>query len=69
MQGKILPDDGFHIKSITFNNQGFSGNTATGFPSGTAVTSGFSNPFSTTMNMQANSTSSFTIVGTIEKMP
>ena len=67
--GKILPDDGFHIKSITFNNQGFSGNRATGFPSGTAVTSGFSNPFSTTMNMQANSTSSFTIVGTIKKMP
>lgn len=68
--GKILSQNNdFQIKSITFNNQGFSGNTAAGFPSGTAVTSGFSNPFSTTMNMQANSTSSFTIVGTIKKMP
>jgi uncharacterized repeat protein (TIGR01451 family) len=67
--GKILPDDGFHIKSITFNNQGNSGNTAIGFPSGTAVTSGLSNPFGSTLNMQANSTSSFTIVGTINNMP
>lgn len=68
--GKTLsPVNDFQIKSITFNNQGFTGNTAAGFPNGTPVTTGFSNPFATTLNMAKNSTASFTIVGTIKTMP
>lgn len=68
--GNILsPVNDFQIKSITFNNQGTINNTAEGFTSGIAVTSGFTNPFATTLNVAKNSTASFTIVGTIKNIP
>ncbi len=59
----------FEISSITFNNHGFTGNTAAGYTSGTPVTSGFTNPFSVTLAMEKNSQSSFTIVGKVKTMP
>ena len=56
----------FAISSITFSNKGNSGSTATGFTSGTAKISGFTNPFNTTMKLAANASASFTIVGTVK---
>jgi uncharacterized repeat protein (TIGR01451 family) len=64
----VLGSD-FNINSITFNNNGTSGTTASGFTSGTAKTGGFVNPWTTTLNMVANSTASFTIVGTVLNQP
>jgi len=64
----VLGSD-FNINSITFNNNGTSGTTASGFTSGTAKTGGFVNPWSTTLNMVSNSTASFTIVGTVLNQP
>ena len=62
----ISVSDDFEISSITFSNKGKSGSTATGFTSGAAKTTGFTNPFSTTMTLEANSSASFTIVGTVK---
>ncbi len=62
----ILTTDEFTVNSITFNNNGNTNNTAVGYPSGTPVTSGFTNPFNTSLSMQANTSASFTIVGTIK---
>lgn len=59
----------FSISSITFNNNGNTGNTAAGYTSGTPKTTGFTNPFSATLGMAANSNATFTIVGTINSMP
>jgi uncharacterized repeat protein (TIGR01451 family) len=59
----------FTINSITFNNNGSTGNTATGYTSGTAKTTGFTNPFSTSLNMVANGTANFKIVGAINGLP
>lgn len=56
----------FTISSITFSDKGNSGSTATGFTSGTAKTSGFTNPFNTTMKLAANASASFTIVGNVK---
>lgn len=62
----ISISEDFEISSITFNNNGKTGSTATGFTSGTSKTSGFTNPFSTTMALEANSSATFTIVGTVK---
>ena len=62
----ISISEDFEISSITFNNNGKTGSTATGFTSGTPKTSGFTNPFSTAMTLEANSSASFTIVGTVK---
>ncbi|MBB2149313.1 T9SS type B sorting domain-containing protein [Pedobacter gandavensis] len=59
----LTPAD-FTINSITFSNNGNSGNTAPGYTNGTTVAGG-TNPFNATLNMAANTTSSFTIRGTI----
>lgn len=67
--GNALSLSDFEISSITFNNKGNSGNTASGFTSGVAKTSGFTNPFSTTLAMAPNSTVFFTVVGKAKKMP
>lgn len=62
----ISISEDFEISSITFNNNGKTGSTATGFTSGTPKTSGFTNPFSTAMTLEANSSASFTIVGKVK---
>lgn len=62
----ILTTDEFTINSITFNDNGNANNTAVGYTSGTPVTSGLTNPFSTSLSMQANSSATFTVVGTIK---
>lgn len=59
----------FEITSITFNNNGNTGNTASGFTSGTAKTSGLTNPFSTTMTLAAQSQVTFTVVGRVKTVP
>ncbi len=60
----------FSISGITFNNNGNAGNTASGgYISGTAKTSGFTNPFTTTLNLAPNSYATFTIVGTVQGLP
>ena len=59
----------FNINSITFNNNGNSSTTATGFTSGTAKTTGFTNPWNTTLNIAANNAATFTIVGTVLTPP
>ncbi|MDD4990806.1 MAG: hypothetical protein PHR83_01115, partial [Paludibacter sp.] len=59
----------FTINSITFNNNGNVGNTAVGYSNGIPVTTGLINPFSASLNMAANTISSFTIVGTINNLP
>lgn len=56
----------FHISSILFDNNGKTGNIATGFTSGTAKTTGFSNPFSTTLALEAGGVATFTITGTVQ---
>ena len=63
---EISLSNDFEISSITFNNNGKTGSTATGFTSGTPKTTGFANPFSTTMTLEANSSATFTIVGKIK---
>ncbi|WP_316822488.1 gliding motility-associated C-terminal domain-containing protein [Pedobacter gandavensis] len=60
----LLTSADFTINSITFNNNGNAGNTAPGYTNGTAVAGG-TNPFNATLNMAANTTSSFTIKGTL----
>ena len=59
----------FEITSITFNNNGNTGNTASGFTSGTAKTSELTNPFSTTMTLAAQSQATFTVVGRVKTVP
>ncbi len=59
----------FTINSITFNNNGNTGNTAAGYTNGTPVTSGFTNPFTTNLNLVANGTANFTVIGTINAIP
>lgn len=59
----------FQITSITFNNNGNTGNTAVGYTSGTPKTSGFTNPFSATLSVAAQSYASFTVVGKINTIP
>lgn len=56
----------FEISSITFNNNGKTGSAASGYTNGTPKTTGFSNPFSTTMTLEANSSATFTIVGIVK---
>lgn len=60
----ILTAADFRINSITFSNNGNGGNTAPGYTNGTEVAGG-TNPFNATLNMAANTTSTFTIKGTI----
>ncbi|MBN9296363.1 MAG: hypothetical protein J0I41_05090, partial [Filimonas sp.] len=69
--GNILPigSSGYiTLNSITFNNNG-GANTATGFTSGVPKTTGLTNPFSTSLNMDANSNATFTVKGTINSIP
>ncbi len=67
--GNTLSLSDFEISSITFNNRGNANNIATGYTSGTPKTSGFTNPFSSTLTIDANNSVSFTIVGKAKKMP
>ena len=67
--GNAISLSNFQISSITFNNNGNSGNTATGYTSGVAKISGFTNPFTTTMQLAGNSNATFTIVGKINSIP
>ncbi|MFL9483866.1 gliding motility-associated C-terminal domain-containing protein [Chitinophagaceae bacterium LWZ2-11] len=64
----IGPTGTFNITGITFNNNG-AANTAVGYTSGVTKTSGFTNPFSTSMNMAANSSASFLVTGTVNSIP
>ena len=59
----------FTLNSITFNNNGDTETTASGFTSGVPKTTGLSNPFSTTLNIAAKKTATFTIVGKINTVP
>lgn len=63
----ISPDD-FEITSITFHNNGYTNNTAHGFPHGVPVT-GFTHSFSTALNMDATSMSYFTVTGNVKRVP
>lgn len=65
-QGNPINLADFDISNITFDNNGKAGSTATGFTSGIPKTTGFSNPFSSTMTLEANSMASFTVVGTVK---
>lgn len=67
--GNLLNTSDFEVSSITYNNKGNTYNTATGFVSGVAKTSGFTNPFTSTLTLDANNSVSFTIVGKAKKMP
>lgn len=67
--GNFATGDDFEMTSITFHNNGNTGNTAAGFESGTSKTIGLTNPFSTTLNMEANSMASFTVTGTVKRVP
>jgi len=70
----------FTINSIKYSNNGNSTNTATDYTTGTPYVNGtiytklpgnggFTNPFSAKLNMTTNSTSTFTVVGTIKNLP
>uniref|UniRef100_A0AC34FN94 DUF11 domain-containing protein n=1 Tax=Panagrolaimus sp. ES5 TaxID=591445 RepID=A0AC34FN94_9BILA len=65
----IIPSSDFTINSITFNNNGNTGNIAAGYVSGTPKTTGLTNPFNTTLNMAANGKATFTVVGTLNVVP
>jgi len=68
--GSILASNMMEINSITFNNNNNIGNTASGFTTGVPVTAGFTNPFKiNSLNMAANTVSTFTVVATIKGMP
>ncbi|WP_316841718.1 gliding motility-associated C-terminal domain-containing protein [Pedobacter gandavensis] len=60
----VLTSADFTINSIAFSNNGNPGNTSPGYTNGTVVAGG-TNPFNATLNMAANTTSTFTIKGTI----
>lgn len=62
----VLPNNEFTINSITFSDNGNAGNTAAGFPNGVLVTTGLTNPFSTSLTIQPLSSSTFTVVGTVK---
>ena len=64
--GNLINLSDFQISSITFNNNEKANNTASGFTSGLPKTTGFTNPFSTTMTLDGNASASFTIVGTVK---
>ncbi|MBC9910439.1 gliding motility-associated C-terminal domain-containing protein [Chitinophaga varians] len=61
LQDVFSPASAFNVSNVTFSNDGFAGNTATGYTS-----TNFSNA---TLNMQASSTSTFTVTGTVASMP
>lgn len=61
LQDVFSPANGFNISNVAFSNDGFAGNTATGY-----TNTSFSNA---TLNMQASSTSTFTVTGTVASMP
>jgi len=65
----IGPTGDFTVTSITFNNNGNTNNTATGFPNGVPITTGLTNPFSSVLKMDGNTISTFTVVGTVKKIP
>ena len=69
VNGTTLNSSTFELNSITFNNNGDTGNTATGFVSGVAKTTGLTNPFSTTMNLATNKFATFTVVGKVKAIP
>lgn len=62
----ILATNNFTLNSITFSDNGTVGNIAAGYVSGTPVTTGLTNPLSTSLTMQPNSSCTFTIAGTIK---
>jgi uncharacterized repeat protein (TIGR01451 family)/gliding motility-associated-like protein len=59
----------FSVTSIIYNNNGYAGNTASGFTSGVAKTSGFTNPFNATLNMNPGSSCTFFVTGTVNSIP
>ncbi|QJB33962.1 DUF11 domain-containing protein [Chitinophaga oryzae] len=61
LQDVFSPANGFNISNVTFSNDGFAGNTASGYTS-----TSLSNA---TLNMQSSSTSTFTVTGTVASMP
>lgn len=65
----LILGSNFTINSILFRNNGNSATTASGYTSGTAKTGGFTNPWSTILNMAANSNATFTIVGRAISQP
>jgi len=68
--GSSLKPGIVEINSITFNNNNNIGNTVTGFTTGVPVTTGFTNPFKiNSLSMDANTVSTFTVIGTIKAMP
>lgn len=58
----------FQINSITFNNNS-TATTSAEYKNGETKTSGFTNPWSATLNMAANSKATFTIVGKVLSQP
>ena len=68
--GNIIGSDILEINSITFDNNNNVGNTATGYTSGVPVTTMLTNPFKVnSLSMEANTVSTFTVVGTIKGIP
>ncbi|HRU63359.1 MAG TPA: gliding motility-associated C-terminal domain-containing protein [Paludibacteraceae bacterium] len=64
-----LASQNFTLKSITFDNNEDDSNTASGYTSGIPIISGFTNPFTSMLSLNANSSSFFTIVGSIKNDP
>ena len=67
--GNLISPDDFEITSITFHNNDYTNNTAQGFSNGVPVTTGFTNSFSTTLDMDATSMSYFTVTGNVKRVP
>lgn len=63
------PAADFEITSITFKNNGNTGNTAVGFTSGISKTTGLTNSFTTTLAMAAKSMATFTVKGKAKNVP
>lgn len=67
--GNTISNSDFQVTSILFNNNGVTGNTASGFTSGVPKTTGITNPFSSTLNLDSKSFATFTIVGNVKTVP
>lgn len=61
LKDAFTPSNGFNISNITFSNDGFAGNTATGY-SNTSLANA-------SLNMEASSSATFTVTGTVATKP
>ncbi|MBC9933950.1 gliding motility-associated C-terminal domain-containing protein [Chitinophaga qingshengii] len=61
MQDVFSPANGFNVTGVSFSNNGFAGNTASGYTN--------TNISNATLNMAASSSSTFTVTGTVATMP